>query len=222
MKDLREREIGFQGRITAGFTHEIKNVLAIIKENSGLMEDILSMLPQGSFPAAERLLRAIGSIRQQTERGVELSNQLNRFAHMADHPKLRVDLNRIVEQIVILSRRFARLKDVSLEAVVSADQPVSVEMDPVGLQLALFTGMECCWNALPPGSGLTLTVTKRGSDGIVCFSCQGGLESQAGLMDKIVQSEEWNSLLEIMRDTGGGVETGQLEHSFLLKVPQQE
>ena len=39
MKDNENGEIVFFGKITAGITHEMKNVLAIIKESSGLVED---------------------------------------------------------------------------------------------------------------------------------------------------------------------------------------
>jgi hypothetical protein len=37
------RKAAFMGRITAGVTHEMKNVLAIIKESAGLMEDFLKI-----------------------------------------------------------------------------------------------------------------------------------------------------------------------------------
>ena len=37
--DTDKRQVAFFGRMTAGITHEMKNVLAIIKESSGLMQD---------------------------------------------------------------------------------------------------------------------------------------------------------------------------------------
>ena len=43
MKQRNEKELEFFGKITAGITHEMKNVLAIIKKSAGLMEDIMSL-----------------------------------------------------------------------------------------------------------------------------------------------------------------------------------
>ncbi len=42
-------ETAFMGKITAAITHEMKNVLAIIKESAGLMEDLLSVAKDDSF-----------------------------------------------------------------------------------------------------------------------------------------------------------------------------
>jgi len=43
MTQFRQTEIAFFGRITAGVTHELKNVLAIVNESSGLMQDLLAL-----------------------------------------------------------------------------------------------------------------------------------------------------------------------------------
>ena len=111
-KDLREA--AFLGRITAAFTHEMKNVLAIIKESAGLMEDLLALSQEATFPQRDRFVRCLTTIAAQTKRGVELSGRLNRFAHSPDQDIATVDLNDILEQVVFLSGRFARLKGVTL------------------------------------------------------------------------------------------------------------
>lgn len=36
-----ECEIRFMGRITAGITHEMRNVLAVIRESAGLIQDLM-------------------------------------------------------------------------------------------------------------------------------------------------------------------------------------
>lgn len=53
MKENENSEIVFFGKITAGITHEMKNVLAIIKESSGLMEDLILLRPEDDFPHKE-------------------------------------------------------------------------------------------------------------------------------------------------------------------------
>ena len=53
------REVAFLGRITAAFTHEMKNVLAIIKESAGLMEDLLALSQEAAFPHRDRFARCL-------------------------------------------------------------------------------------------------------------------------------------------------------------------
>ena len=42
MNEKAMDEIAFFGKVTASITHEIQNVLSIIKESSGLIDDVLS------------------------------------------------------------------------------------------------------------------------------------------------------------------------------------
>ena len=77
MKEMSEKEIAFIGKITAGVTHEINNALASIKEISGLMEDLISMSSTDSFPHQEKFLKVLPKIREQVQRSVKLTTQLN-------------------------------------------------------------------------------------------------------------------------------------------------
>jgi C4-dicarboxylate-specific signal transduction histidine kinase len=214
-------ELSFFGKMTAGFTHEVKNVLAIIKENAGLMEDILSMTQTGSPPRVDRLSRAIASIQEQADRGVELSNHLNRFAHSADHPRVRLNLNTLLDQLSLLAQRFARLKEVALQ-VAPCDQPVLVETCPISLQMALFTGLECCWNAMPPGGCVSLRVMRKGSEAAIGFFCQSSPDPAPELMEMISPSQEWAKLNDTVQILGGRMETGLAGHHFTIILPPNE
>ena len=63
MPDSKENEIVFIGKITASITHEIKNVLASIKELTGLMEDLVSM--SDDFPLKNKQLHKFPEINNQ-------------------------------------------------------------------------------------------------------------------------------------------------------------
>jgi C4-dicarboxylate-specific signal transduction histidine kinase len=170
-KDLRE--VAFLGRITAAFTHEMKNVLAIIKESAGLMEDLLSLGQETAFPYRERFVRCLTSIQAQTKRGVELSGRLNRLAHSPDEEVARVDLNDILDQVIILSGRMARLKGVSLQ-LHPHGEPLNVVLSPLRLQMVVFICLECCWGTMASGGTISLSVTLDGLEAIVRFCCQNG------------------------------------------------
>lgn len=154
-KPLSDREISFMGKITAGMTHEIRNVYAIIRESSGLMEDLLSLAPEGSFKHREKFLHVISTIQEQVNRGVELATQLNRFAHSLDEPLADVDLDEQVTHTVLLMQRFARLKQVELK-IQPSEAKVVCTTDPFRLQMVLAVCIDCCMGGL--GKGDTLLV----------------------------------------------------------------
>lgn len=198
-------EIEFFGRITAGFTHELKNVLATVRESAGLMEDILGMSQGGASPHSARLSRSLAIIQGQVKRGIELLSGFNRFAHSPDQPgNARLDLNETVEQIVLLSQRFARLKGVTLKAL-RAEEAVPVELPLVLLQMVLFSGLEFCWNRTPTGGEVSLCVAGKESGPVVDFLCRadGGVEDDC--FQDAVGSESWENLVEMVECLGGAM-----------------
>ena len=86
---MKEKEIEFIGKITAGVTHEVNNVLASIREISGLMTDILSITNEDSFPRKEKFQTSLQKIQNQVQRGIKLTSQLNKFSHLPDNEQNR-------------------------------------------------------------------------------------------------------------------------------------
>jgi C4-dicarboxylate-specific signal transduction histidine kinase len=152
---LRREEIAFMGRITAGMTHEIKNVLAIIRESAGLMEDLLSLRPEKPFTHQEKFLKTIATIQEQVNRGVDLTTRLNRFAHSMDEPAVSVDVNDLLEQTGSLLERFARLKRVQLR-ILPMEQPQSIRTDPFRLQMVLSECVDALLNRLETGGEVSV------------------------------------------------------------------
>ncbi len=70
---MNEKEIKFIGKITAGVTHEVNNVLASIREISGLMTDILSITNETSFPRKEKFQTSLQKIQNQVQRGIKIN-----------------------------------------------------------------------------------------------------------------------------------------------------
>lgn len=204
MKETAEKELAFFGRITAGFTHEMKNILAIIKESTGLMEDLLALTKEAPFPHWDRFSHRVKVIQQQVQRGVELAARLNRFAHSADEAVARVDLNELAEQLTRLSERFARLKDVVLKASPAESSPALVT-SPVDLQMAVFTLMESCWNQLPAGSEIELRVEQREQHSCLVMHCLGEIHDRSEFMQKVEATGIVQGAQEILQDLGGKI-----------------
>ncbi|MBW1765954.1 MAG: hypothetical protein JRJ65_02760 [Deltaproteobacteria bacterium] len=156
---MREQETAFIGKITAGVTHEFMNVLATIRETSGLMEDLLALSRETSFPHLEKFSRILTTIKKQVTRGMEISGRLNRFAHSMDKPRARVEVNEIMDQLVFLMQRFTKLKHITLN-INPVEPPLVIFIDPFRLQLILVECVEYCMDHIATGGVITLQSRK--------------------------------------------------------------
>ena len=77
---MHQKEIALWGKITAGITHEMKNVLAIINESSGLIGDIMKAGKKAPVKYQDKIILALEKVSRQVNRGVEISNSLNRYS----------------------------------------------------------------------------------------------------------------------------------------------
>ena len=118
---------GFQffGRMSASISHEIKNILAIINENAGLLEDLALMAEKGRPVDMGRFKTVAGKIRSQVMRADDIVKNLNRFAHGSDDFKADVDLNDALSFVVTLSGRLFGMQGMSVEQT-PADRPVVI------------------------------------------------------------------------------------------------
>ncbi|MBI5582236.1 MAG: histidine kinase [Deltaproteobacteria bacterium] len=126
---------GFQffGKMSASISHEIKNALAIINENAGLLEDLTLLAEQGRPIDPERLKKLARSVMKQIERTDGLVKRLNRFAHSADEPIKTIDLGETLELVVAVVQRLAGLKEARLE-LIAPRRPIPLATSPFLLE----------------------------------------------------------------------------------------
>lgn len=102
--------VRFFGEMGASVSHEIKNVLAIINENAGLLQDMLGMHEKGVPFSPERLSRLAQSIARQVSRGDSIVKDMNRFAHSADEAREPVDVAALVQFMTRLANRLIGMR----------------------------------------------------------------------------------------------------------------
>lgn len=100
----------FFGEMSASISHEIKNVLAIINENAGLLQDMLMLCDKGMPLSQERLSSLARSIIRQVHRGDRIVKDMNRFAHSADHAAETVDVGETIGFISNVAARLIAMK----------------------------------------------------------------------------------------------------------------
>ncbi len=111
-------EIRFFGTLAAAMTHDMKNFLAIVNENAGLLADLAVRAQHQTIPVdplkAETISRKIG---KQVARADTLMKQFNRFAHSMDREKEWVDLEEAVDLVSRLAERILRQHRICLTVI---------------------------------------------------------------------------------------------------------
>ena len=215
METSGNREAVFIGRITASTTHEFRNVLAIVKESAGLIEDLLGNGSPGGPEQAERLLKVVHRIDAQVGRGAELLSHLNRFAHCIDRSLNGVDLDQEVGQVVFLSQRLAREGRHRLEVSPGAEN-MTVMIDSLLFQMALFTAIECCIEQMPDRGTITVHTSRNGSQPTIGFI---GEAEDGSALPSPAGASGWNSMTEVLDDLDASVEIAEQGFAFSITLP---
>jgi C4-dicarboxylate-specific signal transduction histidine kinase len=202
----------FFGKMSASISHEIKNVLSIINENAGLLEDLASMAETGRPIDMGRFKTVAGKIRRQVARADDIIKNLNRFAHSADDFKEDVDLDDALDFVIGLTNRLFVIQGVSVEQT-------SVEGSVV-IQTTLFLLQNLLWLCLSFAMELTgdekkvrLFVEKPDRGARIRFSNLKGIGKIS--KDRFPSSKE-KALLNAL---GAKISFNESEGELILELP---
>jgi len=165
------RDAMFMGQLTASATHELQNILATIRESSGLMEDLLALGGE-NFVHAERFKKGLCVLAEQVERGMALTEQLNYCAHAPEPAAAGTEVNEAMRSLVGLSRRDAARRRVSL---VLAPGRTGLRTSLRALEIMELIGLalDCCVPLLPQDSQLVVCVEEQGGLAVVRLESPG-------------------------------------------------
>jgi C4-dicarboxylate-specific signal transduction histidine kinase len=172
-QDLRFLQLNFIGRILAGFTHEIKNYIAIVKESAGLMGDMIKAGKWGKNESRQ-YLEIIASVEEQIERSLALFRYLNRFAHKMDTPRVSFDVNEGMEELLALMNRFANQRKIRLESDFQKNLSL-IQSDPAMLQFLVFCFVREKLDRLDKDSSITVKTGGADSSVTINIISQGKL-----------------------------------------------
>ena len=195
----------FFGKMSASISHEIKNVLAIINENAGLLEDYNLMAERGSPVSPERLKALADTVTAQIRRADRIVKNMNRFAHSVDEEETPVDLGDLLELVAALSSRFAAMRGVEIDLKPPAES-LSVVSSPFFLANLLWLALDFAMDAAGKGKTVGLTAEKTGFGACIRLS---RLEALENTPEGEFPGEREDSLLltldaVLSLDSGGG------------------
>jgi C4-dicarboxylate-specific signal transduction histidine kinase len=206
-----ENALKFFGKMTASISHELKNVLAIINENAGLLEDLCAMAERGRPVDPDRIKTVAGKVIKQVKRGDEIIIRLNSFAHTADESVCDVDLCEAIKLVSALSGRLAMMREITVELNADA-APVVVNTNPFLLETLVWLFLDFAMDAAGEEKRLSLSAEMLKNKAIVRFS---GLKGLAGILpDKFPGEREKALLLSLNATAAVDPSAGEVVISF--------
>jgi C4-dicarboxylate-specific signal transduction histidine kinase len=187
-------EAGFQffGKMSASISHEIKNALAIMNENAGLLEDYASMGEKGISVDLKRLRSLAGNVRNQIQRADEIVMNMNRFAHSVDRAENAIEVGELLALMTTLAHRFATMRGVTLEFK-PPQKLVTITANQFFLEHLIWLCLEFAMDKAGEDKIVELILEKEGNAVRIIFTGLIGLQPPA--MDSF-QTDATKALLE--------------------------
>ncbi|MFH1921011.1 MAG: hypothetical protein ABIP48_14170 [Planctomycetota bacterium] len=211
---LCREDLAFFGKIGADVSHDMRNVLSIVGENAGLLDDQLALAESGKALDYEKLKKLSARITRQVTRGTQTLEWFSRFAHAADEEAASSDLTAITETMAALAERHVVLAGCKLEADLP-DEAIRVKANPFSLQHAVFSAIELILESLENGQVVTIKLAGRGATAVMSVS---GSAAGAGEL-----SGRISRLSAVINELEGSVETSWEDGvlSLILTVPAE-
>lgn len=215
-KTFDHQGLKFFGKINASISHEIKNVLSIINENAGLLEDFTRMAAEGVPIDPERLKRLAGMIQKQVKRADGIVKNMNTFAHSVDETVKTVDLGETLTFVSTLTARLVANRGIALETVPS-DEPVMLTTNPFRLINLIWLCVDFAMDWA--GNMETIRIFPENTTAGVILKLSGLEGLAAAAPDKIAPDEKLQDLLDAC-DVKLNVSAG--DGSFVLIFPDAD
>ncbi|KJR98463.1 MAG: hypothetical protein VR65_20815 [Desulfobulbaceae bacterium BRH_c16a] len=167
---IGEAGLRFFGKVSASIAHEIKNVLAIINENAGLLEDLTCAAQKGAAIDPERLNKACRQFNKQIHRADHIVKNMSCFAHSVDTFNAQVNLHELAVLVADLAGRLAAMRKLTL-VVEPPEIPVIIKNNPFLLQNLVWLCLEFTFSATGEGGVLRLMAEKH--DGRISLLISG-------------------------------------------------
>ncbi len=213
-RSVCREELAFSGKIGADVSHEMRNVLAIVGENAGLLEDQVVLAERGTALDSEKLKKLSARITRQVTRGIQSMERFSRFAHAAFEETASSDLTALTKTVAALAERHVVLAGCTLEADLP-DRAIHVKANPFSLQHAVFSAIELLLEFMENGPVLTVKLAGQGATAVISVS---GSAANAGEL-----SARISRLSAVIDELDGSVETSWEDGvlSLILTIPAQ-
>jgi light-regulated signal transduction histidine kinase (bacteriophytochrome) len=208
-----KEDLAFFGKVGADISHEMRNVLAIVGENAGLLDDQFALSQSGIPLDHEKVKEVSARITRQVKRGIITMQRFSCFAHAADENLASSDAREVTETVFALAERRVAMAGCKLEADLP-ENALHVTANPFVLQHALFSAIELILEFLENGCVVTIELAGQGATAVVSVS--GNAADRGNELPGRI-----SSLSAMIDELNGRVETSSEDGvlSLVLTVP---
>ena len=204
----------FFGKMCASVSHDIKNVLAVINENAGLLDDLCRMAERGRPIEPARLKRLAGDVQEQVRRGDRIVTGMNRFAHSADSSSMDVDLSELADLLAALTVRFAAARGVRVQVMPPSRGEVRITTSPFMLLNLMWLCLDGAMDSAGTGRAVELAVEGGGNGPRLRFR---GLQDVDRVRNRLVSAAAFGALCSSLKAETSFAPDGN-EMSLLLPI----
>jgi C4-dicarboxylate-specific signal transduction histidine kinase len=185
----------FFGKMSAANAHEIKNALAVINENAGLLSDLVTMADRGIALNPQRLMRLSEKIKAQVTRADEIAKSTNRFAHSVDNMHNEADLGQSLGLVKTMAMRFATQRHISIE-IVPPPSSITIPRQEFMVLHLLWLCLSCALEAANAEKTIQIEIIRSDDGTLVRFGPLSHLEEAT--VTALANSPETAELLKIL------------------------
>ncbi len=200
-RDIRQDDLAFVGRIGASITHDMRNVLSVIGEYAGLLEDLVAPAKWGKSPDKASLKKLSAGMVNQVKKGTEIMERFSRFAHSTDHETTAFDLAAVTENMTALTKRRASNAGCRLESE-SPSGAIPVTANPLRVQLAMYSGIGLILQRAQRDAQITIRPWINGSSAVISITAatEAGVDLSAGISEVSAVVADLNGTIETTRE----------------------
>ena len=160
----------FFGKINASISHEIRNTLAVINENAGLIKDLILMSEKGHPLDVGRIAGRVEKVLEQVKRTDGIIDNMNRFAHSVDNTFVKFNACENIEFVIRLSERFANMKGVEIKSELPSE-PVKISAFPFLFENIIYLCLDQAM--LHPEEDKSIVITVHNEDDRIQVNFKG-------------------------------------------------
>jgi signal transduction histidine kinase len=168
----------FFGKMTASIAHEVKNVLAIINENAGLLNDFALLAQKGRPLDPERLENTAQNILRQISRADGIVKNMSAFAHSVDGMEKQVDFNELTRRIILLAGRLVSIRGISI-TLIPSEKAVMLNTNPFLLENLIWLTLAYAMDLAGSAKEIFAEIRKEGDEISLNLSKLGHLEQMS-------------------------------------------
>ena len=164
--------LDFFSTMTAFNSQEVQDALALIDQQAALIDVMTLSIEQGQPLDTAGLVALAANIQQHVHDADSIVRRLNRFAHSMDQPVLIVHARDILQSMINLTIRLARMKEVTF--ILATGEEVQLTTPLLGLQNLLWICLKNLLEETKGGDEVSLGARLVGTDVVFFIKVEAG------------------------------------------------